>query len=217
MPRTIFVTGATGYLGRPLVERLLARRHRVRALVRPGSQPRLPAGAEPVVGDALDGASYAAAVAPADVFVHLVGVAHPSPAKAPLFRSVDLASAEVAVASAAAAGVRRFVYVSVAMPAPVMRAYVEARAAGEAAVRASGMDASLVRPWYVLGPGHRWPLALYPLYWLAALFPGSRETARRLGLVSRARMLGALAREVESDARGVTVVDVDAIRDAVPM
>jgi uncharacterized protein YbjT (DUF2867 family) len=216
-PLTVFITGATGYLGRPLAERLIQRGHRVRALVRPGSQGRLPAGCEPVSGDALQASSYAGAVAPAEVFVHLVGVPHPTPAKAPLFRSVDLASTEAAVANARAAGVQRFVYVSVAMPAPVMKEYVQARASGEELIRRSGLAGTLVRPWYVLGPGHRWPVLLYPLYWLAGLFPGSRATARRLALVTRPRMLGALVAAVEAQAPGVTVVDVAGIKAAPPL
>jgi uncharacterized protein YbjT (DUF2867 family) len=210
----VFVTGGTGYLGRPLIELLAARGHRVRALVRPGSERKLPAGCEPVTGDALDGASYAASVAPADIFVHLVGVPHPSPRKAPLFRTVDLASTEAAVANARAAGAGRFVYVSVAQPAPVMQAYVAARVAGETLIRASGMNASFVRPWYVLGPGHHWPYLLLPFYGLASLFPGSRATARRLALVTRAQMLAALVREVESAVPGVTIVDVAGIKTA---
>jgi uncharacterized protein YbjT (DUF2867 family) len=214
---TVFITGATGYLGRPLAEQLLSRGHRVRALVRSGSRSRLPAGCEAVVGDALEPSTYAGAVAPAEVFVHLVGVAHPSPGKEAQFRTIDLASTEGAVKTARAAGVRRFVYVSVAMPAPVMRAYVEARVAGEALIRDSGLEASLVRPWYVLGPGHWWPVLLYPFYWLAGLFPGSRETARRLALVTRPRMLRALVAAVEARGPGVTVVDVPGIKAAAPL
>jgi len=210
--RTVFVTGATGYLGQPLCRQLLTRGHQVRALVRPGSRGRLPAGCQPIVGDALDPSSYAATVAPAEVFVHLVGVAHPSPGKAALFRTIDLASTEAAVANARAAGVRRFVYVSVAMPAPVMKAYLEARAAGEALIRQSAMDATVVRPWYVLGPGHRWPVLLYPFYWLAGLFPGTRETARRLALVTRAQMLAALVAAVEAESPGFHVTEVADIR-----
>jgi uncharacterized protein YbjT (DUF2867 family) len=214
VPSQIFITGATGYLGRPLVQQLLDRGHRIRALVRPGSEGRLPLGCQPVLGDALEASSYASAVAPGQVFVHLVGVAHPSPGKGPLFRSVDLASTRAAVANASAAGARRFVYVSVAMPAPLMKDYVQARTEGEALIRQSGLPATFVRPWYVLGPGHRWPLLLYPFYWLASLFPGSRDTARRLALVTRPQMLRALVRAVEDTAPGVTVVDVPAIRAA---
>jgi uncharacterized protein YbjT (DUF2867 family) len=210
--RTVFITGATGYLGRPLAARLLERGHRVRALVRPSSTNHLPAGCTAVAGDALDGASYAAGIAPADTFVHLVGVAHPSPAKAAQFRSIDLASAEIAAAQARAAGVRRFVYVSVAQPAPVMKAYLAARAAAESAIRTTGLDAVLLRPWYVLGPGHRWPILLRPLYALASLLPRTRPAARRLALVTLPQMLAALLRAVEDDTSGVQVVEVPAIR-----
>ena len=48
----VFVAGGTGYIGRPFISELLRRGHAVRALVRPGSENRLPAGAAPVLGDA---------------------------------------------------------------------------------------------------------------------------------------------------------------------
>jgi uncharacterized protein YbjT (DUF2867 family) len=215
-PRTVFVTGGTGYVGRPLVERLVARGHRVRALARPRSAARLPDGAEAVLGDALDARTFADAVAPADTLVHLVGTPHPSPSKAAEFRSVDLASLAASVEAACDAGVRHLVYVSVAHPAPVMRAYVAARIEGERLVRASGLAATVLRPWYVLGPGHRWPLALVPLYALAERLPRFRDGARRLGLVTHARMLAALVEAVEHPppAGAVRALDVPDIRRA---
>ena len=120
--RQVFVTGATGYLGRALVPALLARGHAVAALVRAGSESRLPRGCGCVPGDALAPSSYASSVAPADTFVHLVGVSKPSPWKAAEFERVDLGSALAALAAAKEARVAHFVYVSVAQPAPVMRA-----------------------------------------------------------------------------------------------
>jgi uncharacterized protein YbjT (DUF2867 family) len=208
----VFVTGGTGYIGSRLLAALAARGHRVRALARPGSVARLPSGCEPVVGDALVAASYAADVPPADTFVQLVGVPHPNPAKAAQFRSIDLASALAGIQAASEGGVRHFVYVSVAQPAPVMRAYVETRAEVEAMLRASGLNATIVRPWYVLGPGHWWPYALVPGYWLARAFPPTREMAMRLGLVTVAQMVNALVAAVENPASGVRIVDVPAIR-----
>jgi NAD(P)H-binding len=86
----VFIAGGTGYMGRKFIPRLLQRGHEVRALVRRGSESKLPTGCTPVLGDALDGKSYAKQIAPADTFVQLVGVAHPSPAKAAEFRKVDL-------------------------------------------------------------------------------------------------------------------------------
>src|SRR5439155_17195229 len=78
----IFLTGATGYIGRHLIPELLARGHTVRALVRAGSEGKLAKGAIAVPGNALDRATFASQVAPSDTFIQLVGVAHPSPAKA---------------------------------------------------------------------------------------------------------------------------------------
>src|SRR5437879_5093109 len=123
----VFITGGTGYMGRRLISRLLEHGHEIRALVRPGSENKLPSGCRPVVGNALDGASYRSQILPADTFVQLVGVVHPSPAKAEQFRKIDLVAGLEAVESAKSAGMRHFVYLSVAHPAPVMKAYIAVR------------------------------------------------------------------------------------------
>lgn len=208
----VFVTGGTGYLGRPLIADLLGRGHRVRALVRAGAERRLPGGTEPAVGDALRAESFTAGVAPADTLVHLVGTPRPSPPKAAQFRSVDLASIQASVAAAVKAGVHHLVYVSVAHPAPVMRAYIAVRVEGETLVRDSGLAATMLRPWYVLGPGHRWPYLLLPFYALLRVLPATREGAQRLGLVTRRQMVSALVRAVENPPTGVRVVGVPEIR-----
>jgi uncharacterized protein YbjT (DUF2867 family) len=210
--RLVFVTGATGYMGQRVTENLLARGHRVRALVRLGSESKLPAGCEPVLGNALDEGTFGFEVAPADTFLQLVGVAHPSPAKAAKFRSIDLASARASAKAAAAAGVAHFVYVSVAQPAPVMRGYVEARAEGEVAIRASGLNATFVRPWYVLGPGHRWPYLFLPVYRLLQLLPPTRDTATRLYPVTLEQMVATLVAAVENPATGIRIVETPEIR-----
>ncbi len=212
--RLVFVTGGTGYMGRRVIPALLARGHRVRALARDGSQAKLPSGCEAVVGNALDEKTFASRVAPADSFLQLIGVAHPSPAKAAEFRAVDLVSAKASVRAAAAAGVAHFVYASVAQPAPVMKAYIEARAEGEAAIRAAGLNATFVRPWYVLGPGHRWPYLVLPVYRLLQLFPPSRDTARRLYPVTLEQIVAALVNAVEDPPAGVRIVETPEIRRA---
>lgn len=215
-PRHVFVTGGTGYLGSRLIGRLVARGHRVKALVRPSAAHRVPAGCEAVSGDALHGVSYAGAIPPAETFVHLVGVTKPGPAKAQEFLRVDLASVVAAIPAAVTAGIRHFVYVSVAQPAPVMRAYLAARARGEALIHESGLSATIIRPWYVLGPGHWWPVVLLPGYWLGSLLPGSRETAQRLGLVTLEQMLRTLVFAVEQPPSGIRVFEVPQIRQMPP-
>ncbi|MFN7993917.1 MAG: NAD(P)H-binding protein [Bryobacteraceae bacterium] len=212
--QTVFITGATGYMGIPLAAELLRRGHRVRALVRPNSAANLPAGCEPITGSALDSATFRHRVAPADTFIQLVGVPHPSPAKAAQFRAVDLASVRASVDAASGAGIRHFVYVSVAHPAPTMKAYVAIRMEAEALIRSAGLNATILRPWYVLGPGHRWPLALTPVYWLMEHLPATRESALRLGLVKLPQMVHALANAVEEPVHGIRVLGVPEIRQA---
>lgn len=213
-PHCVFVNGGTGYLGKPLIAQLLQRGHRVRALVRAGSEDKLPPGCDVIHGNALDATSYSGQIQPADTFVQLVGVSHPSPSKAAEFRSIDLASATGAVNAAAGAGIQHFVYVSVAHPAPVMKAYIAVRTECENIIRESGLNATILRPWYVLGPGHRWPYALLPMYWLMALVPAMREGARRLGLVTLEQMTHALVHAVESPAREMCIVGVPEIRSS---
>jgi uncharacterized protein YbjT (DUF2867 family) len=214
MPSTVFVTGGTGYMGRALIARLIARSHAVQALARPGSERRLPGGAVPVTGDALDGKSFASAIPPGATVVHLVGTPHPSPAKAAEFERVDLASIRAATFAARSARAAHFVYVSVAHPAPVMHAYIAVREEGEALVGATGIPATILRPWYVLGPGHYWPCMLVPFYALGRLIPAMRELATRLGLVTLQQMVTALTFAVETPPlASMRIVDVPAIRE----
>ena len=143
-------------MGRSLIPEVLKRGHSVRALVRPGAEAKLPDGCACLIGDPLDGASFAHQIHSADTFIQLVGVSHPTPAKAREFRSVDLQSARESIAAAVQAGVEHFIYVSVAQPAPIMKAYIEARVEGEALIRRSGLKrATILRPWYVLGKGRQ--------------------------------------------------------------
>src|ERR1051326_3354571 len=208
----VFLAGGTGYIGRPLIRSLLNDGHTVRALARPGSEGKLPPGCTAIIGNALDASTYQEQVAPSDTFVHLVGVAHPGPGKDHQFREIDLKSIENAVAAAKAGGVRHFVYISVAHPAPVMKAYIDVRVRGEQLIRSAGFNATIVRPWYVLGPGHRWPYLLLPAYLLMEKIPATRTTAQRLGLVTNCEMVGALRAAVRDPASGISIMNVQDIR-----
>ena len=169
-----------------------------------------------VVGNALDASTFASAVLSSDTIVHLVGTPHPSPSKAAEFKRVDLPSILASVDAARRARAAHLVYVSVAHPAPVMEAYIEARSAGERAIADAALTATILRPWYVLGPGHRWPYLLIPFYAIARLIPSKRDAARRLGLVTLSQMVDALVRAVENPPPDghVRIVEVPDIRSS---
>ena len=212
--RRVFITGGTGYLGSSLIPVLVERSHRVRALVRPNSQGKVTAGCEVVSGDPLDANSYRNLIRPADTFIHLVGIPRPSPSKGEQFRAVDLVSAREAINVAVVLGMRRFIYLSVAHPAPMMKSYIAVRTECEQLIHQQRLNATILRPWYVLGPGHRWPYTLLPFYKLMEWLPFTRSGAQRLGLVTLEQMVLALAEAVESPALGVRIVEVPEIRTA---
>jgi uncharacterized protein YbjT (DUF2867 family) len=208
----VVVAGGTGYIGRLLLERLCAAGFAVKAIARRQSASKVPAGCEALIGNVLDPTSYQQQISPGSTFVHLVGVPHPAPWKGAQFRAVDLVSLKQSVAAAKRRGVEHFVYMSVAHPAPVMKAYIQVRMECEDIVRQSGLNATILRPWYVLGPGHRWPVLLFPLYQLLQSVPATRETAIRLGLVTREQVVGTLLRAVQSGGNGVRVLGTKEIR-----
>lgn len=199
-------------MGSRLIPLLAKRGHTVKALVRDVSKRQVPAGAQRVINNALQMDSYTGSVVGSDTFVHLIGTPHPSPAKAKEFRDVDLVSIEVAIKAAREAGVRHFVYLSVAQPAPIMKAFLEVRAQGEAMIRDSGIAATFLRPWYVLGPGHWWPYPLLPVYWIMERLPKTKESAQRLGLVTIDQMVHALLWAVENPPPEIQLLEVPQIR-----
>lgn len=208
----IFVTGATGYLGSRLIPMLRERGHDVTALVRESSVKKVPVGCRVVIGDPLNAETFTESVRGNDTLVQLVGVPKPSPWKGAQFRAIDGPSARASIAAASTAAVRHVVYVSVAHPAPIMREYIAVRRDCEAAIAAAGLLATVLRPWYILGPGHWWPLALLPVYRVLEQVPATKEAAMRLGLVTIREMLTALLWSIEQPPVKTRVIDVPQIR-----
>lgn len=211
--KTIFITGGTGYIGRRFIQILLLHGHRVIALVRPGSENKVLPGCEIVTGNPFDATSFSSKIPYQSTFVQLLGVPHPSPSKKKQFYEIDLRSVQASVAAAREAGVAHFVYVSVSKtPTSIMRDYQQVRALGEELLQHSGIIHTLLRPWYVVGPGHWWPLLFMPFYKLMEVNPATRQKALDLGLVGLPQMLRALSWAAENTPVGNQIMDVPTIR-----
>ncbi len=212
----VFITGGTGYIGRRLTRLLLEKGYKVFVLTRRGSEHKVPAGAASVIADAFDPASFHSSIPPGCIFIQLLGVAHPSPKKAKEFREIDLRSVKASADAAAMAGVSHFIYVSVAMsPSKLMAAYQSVRAEGEAYCKNKGLNCTFIRPWYVLGPGHYWPVILLPFYGIAELVPSWRAQARNKALVTIGQILNVFISAVEADPQPVRLVEIKNIRKGV--
>ena len=205
----------TGYIGRALIPQINKQNHFVQCLVREKSINKLPAGCVPVFGNALDNKSYIENIRFSDIFIHLVGVSHPNPSKKDQFRKIDSVSLKQSVEVSSALGIKHFIYVSVAHPAPLMKDYIKVRMECEEFIRASGLNASILRPWYVLGPRHRWPYILIPFYKLMEKIPSTAESARRLGLVTIHQLIKKLIYIIEHPSQGIRIIEVPEIRNGI--
>ena len=173
------VTGANGFVGRQLVRELLARGQRVRALVRPGSDPSaVDARAEVVRGDVVEAASLRRAVEGCEVVYHLAGVRR-SPDRE-TFLSVNAGSTGLLLDACLAAGAARHRFVlagSLAAVGPSREGkreedpftpaewYGESKAEAEriAFSFAGRLPVTVGRPPRVIGPGDRENLFFFRL------------------------------------------------------
>lgn len=208
----IFITGGTGYIGRSVINKLLENDFEVTALIRNTSKKKLPEKCKTVTGDALDSKTYQYNIENCDTFIHLVGVSHPGPLKSREFRSIDLVSIEQAVKVAEYSGIKNFIYLSVSNPAPIMKEYIKVRLKGEDLLTASGMNCSFIRPWYVIGPGHYWPLIFQPGYKLMEHFSFTKDFANRLGLVKLDQITECIYYAVNNPPDKIKIYNVQDIR-----
>jgi len=166
---SVLVTGASGFIGRPLTQALADTGYSVRATVRDRRAQRffseIEIAMQPDLAQPVDWTPLLAGV---DAVVHLAGIAHVgSYVPEATYQRVNHAATAELARSAAAAGVGRFVFMSstraqagassaeplteTAAPRPT-DAYGRSKLAAEAAVRAAGVPHTILRPGLVYGP-----------------------------------------------------------------
>lgn len=150
----IFLTGATGYVGRHVLPRLRARGQPVRCLLLPNESLDGAAGGgvEVISGDLTQLDSFRAAGAGVETVVHCAAAMLPNPPER--IRSVNVEGTRNAVRFAQEHGVRRFVYFSAVSAVYRNRnIYGASKAEAEGLVAASGLDYTILRPTMVYGRG----------------------------------------------------------------
>ncbi len=208
------VTGASGFVGHTLVERLVADGHRVRALVRPTSKrdELEKMGAELVFGDVTDPVSVRSAADGADVVVHAAGAVKAA-RMGDLYRVNEDGTRNVATA-AVDAKVKRMVYVSSGSaggpswpdrprreddPDQPATHYGKSKRAGELALRAYAdrVECVVVRPSVVYGPRDQEFLGL--VLWAAkiGIAPKTGFREKRYSLIHASDLADLVTRAVE--------------------
>ncbi len=149
---TLAVTGATGFVGRALLDEAAKRDLEVRALTR--REQTKSSGIAWIPGDLHDRKALRELVKNAEAVIHVAGVVNtPDPMG---FHLGNVEGTMALVEAAVAAGVPRFVFVSsLAAREPALSKYGASKAHAEKLVKASGLDWTVVRPPAIYGPRDR--------------------------------------------------------------
>ncbi len=151
-PARVLLTGATGFLGRHVLEELLRKGYRVRCLVR--SPQKLPSGvaATPIVGDITQQEAVSRAAAGCQAAIHLVGIILQS--RYARYDDIHRLGAQNVVRACASQAVRRLVHLSaLGARADAPSAYLRSKWDGEQEVRNSSLAYTILRPSVIHGPG----------------------------------------------------------------
>jgi uncharacterized protein YbjT (DUF2867 family) len=149
----VFLTGATGFVGRHMLKRLLAEGHTVRALVRAPQKASALAqeGIELVAGDVAEGTGLDQGMRGCDAGIHLVGIIVEKGNNT--FERVHHLGTRNVAEAAKRAGIRRFIQMSaLGVRGDGVAAYQTSKWRGEEEVRKCGIPYCVLRPSLIFGP-----------------------------------------------------------------
>lgn len=169
----IGLTGASGFVGRHIVDLLVERGHRPRVLVRHSARLpfRRPDAVDVVTSSLADRTALQSLARGADAVIHLVGII--AERGAATFAAVQVEGTRAVAAAAREAGVQRLVLMSAigARDDAGATPYHRAKAAAEQVVAASGVPHVVFRPSFISGPGNVPIATLARLHRFAPLIP----------------------------------------------
>lgn len=182
-PRRILVLGGSGFVGASVCEKLVERSGGASGCITvPSRRPQRALDIRPLPTLELpeanlhDDAALAALVAGHDAVINLVAILHGTAAQ---FQQVHVELPRRLGAACAAKGVRRLVHVSALGVAPDAPSnYLRSKAAGEATLKAAGLELTLLRPSVIFGARDRFMNLFASLLAVAPVVPLAGHDAR---------------------------------------
>ena len=193
-PRSVLVTGASGFVGSHLIRRLVSQGHRVRGLSRVATASDAREVVDWRCADVTVPRSLRGVAEQCEVVAHLVGIAHESDGQT--FHRVHLEGTRNMLEEARRAGVRRFIFLSAIGAEQGGSSFLRTKSAAEEEVRRSGLHHLIFRPSIIYGPGDHFTTALAASLRRLPVFPLPGIASLRLRPVSVDDVTDALSQAV---------------------
>ena len=216
----VCVTGGTGFVGREVIRQLLEHGCVVHVLVRNESSAKklkeikeqYPSHLKFFFGSATKPLDIEQPLDGCSALVHLVGTRRKEIKETGLgYIEIDLGSAMAAAEAMTVKKIKRILFLSAGAIGD--SEYVRTKLKAEYAIRDAGLDWTIFRPAFIIGPGQQWPFLMGPFLWLLGLMPANVGiTARKAGNLSREELAKAFIRALESDEMIGKILEVPDIK-----
>lgn len=205
---TIGVTGATGFLGGHLINRLLIDGHKLRTLVhRRRPDPALESQVVAVTGSVNNIESLRAAFEGAEIICHLVGLI--AETRTQTFKEIVARGTANVVKACRLAGVRRLLYISaIGTSSDAASKYHRTKYVAEQAVISSGLEYVILRPSVIFGPGDGFISMLERLIRMSPVTPVIGSGRYKLQPVFIDDLVAVIVRSITSDVGLGRIIEI---------
>ncbi len=181
--RTIFIAGATGFVGSHIAKKFIANGHKAIGLVHKRSAENVKGlPTEQREGSILDLNSLRAAMKGADAVADAVGII--KEVKGKTFDGIHRQGVENLIAAAKENGIKRFILISaLGADTGIDTPYFRTKEAGEKVLAASGLNWTIFRPSMIFGPGDGFATEMLAMMKKAPFMPVAGDGNYKLQMV----------------------------------
>ena len=148
----VFVTGGSGFVGREIIQQLVAANHSVCALVRKADALEAFSDIETIVGDTTKPETLRGQLTGCDAVIHLVGIIREFPGREITFNKLHIESTNHILRAAEEQGVKRYLHMSAnGTRENAVTTYHQSKWEAEQQVRQSKLDWTIFRPALIFG------------------------------------------------------------------